>query len=686
MRVGVDIGGTFTDVVAYDEKTGEILLAKLLSTPAALEDGVRQGVERAAGDVSEVSTVIHGSTVVINAIIERRGAKTALVTTKGFRDVYEIGRINRPDSFNPRFRRHQPLVARDMIFEVNERMLADGQVRTPFDEEGARELAQFLSDEGVEAVGIVFLHSYRFPEHESRMAEIIRSVNPDIFVCSSHELSREYREFERTSTTAANAFVGPKVSNYLASLECGLQGDGFGGELLIMQSNGGLSDIERARRQCVQMMESGPAGGVVGTMALCDLLGIDSAVSFDMGGTTAKSCVVMRGEPSFSPDYFVGGYNTGLVIRIPVLEIVEVGTGGGSIASVDEGGALHVGPRSAGSVPGPASYGRGGTEPTITDANVVLGRLDPVSFLGGEMALDREAANRALYTRLAGPLNVDLERAASGMLEVATAAMADAVRGVTLQRGLDPRDFTLFAMGGGGPLHASSVAKQLSIRRMIVPQSPGHFSAVGMLMTDFRRDVVQTVFLKVAELDRNQLEDTFGAMADEGRQSLASRSTESDAQVSFERAADIRYVGQEHTVTVRLPDVLPEGDEAARSEIRRAFDKAHDLHYGHSAENQPVEIVTLRVQASARLPKPVPGRIAVGTATPPAEASRGERSVHFPGHGMVPTPIYTRDALLAGNTIAGPAVIEETASTTIVEPGDQLQVNEYGHLVIEIGY
>jgi N-methylhydantoinase A len=686
MRVGVDIGGTFTDVVAYDEKSGEILLAKLLSTPAALEDGVRQGVERAAGDISEVSAVIHGSTVVINAIIERRGAKTALVTTKGFRDVYEIGRINRPDSFNPRFRRHQPLVPRDMIFEINERMLADGQVRTPFDEQEALELARFLSDEGVEAVGIVFLHSYRFPEHEARMAEILRSVNPDIFVCSSHELSREYREYERTSTTAANAFVGPKVSSYLASLEFGLRGDGFDGELLIMQSNGGLSDIERARRQCVQMMESGPAGGVVGTMALCDLLGIDSAVSFDMGGTTAKSCVVMRGEPSFSPDYFVGGYNSGLVIRIPVLEIVEVGTGGGSIASVDEGGTLQVGPRSAGSVPGPACYGRGGTEPTITDANVVLGRLDPVNFLGGEMGLDREAAKQALSAKLAEPLHVDLERAASGMLEVATAAMADAVRGVTLQRGLDPRDFTLFAMGGGGPLHASSVAKQLSIRRMIVPQSPGHFSAVGMLMTDFRRDVVQTVFLKVTDLDRAQLEDTFGGMAQEGRNSLASRASGADTAVSFERAADIRYVGQEHTVTVRLPDVLPDSDEAARSEIRRAFDKAHDLHYGHSAENQPVEIVTLRVQASARLPKPAPTRIAAGTATPPAEASRGLRNVFFPGHGMVATPIYTRDALLAGNTIAGPAVIEETASTTIVEPGDQLQVNSYGHLVIEIGY
>jgi N-methylhydantoinase A len=449
-----------------------------------------------------------------------------------------------------------------------------------------------------------------------------------------------------------------------------------------MQSNGGLSDVERARRQCVQMMESGPAGGVVGTMALCELLGIDSAVSFDLGGTTAKSCVVRRGEPSFSPDYFVGGYNSGLVIRIPVLEIVEVGTGGGSVAWVDDGGALHVGPRSAGSVPGPACYGRGGAEPTITDANVVLGRLDPVSFLGGEMELDRAAAVRALSDELAGPLDVDLERAASGMLEVATATMADAVRGVTL---LDPRDFTLFAFGGGGPLHASSVAKQLSIRRVIVPQAPGHFSAVGMLMTDLRRDVVQTVFQRVGDLDREQLQGSYTVMEDEGRASLASNSRHADAPVSFERAADVRYVGQEHTVTIRVPGELPVDDEATRAEIKRAFDEAHDLHYGHSAKDQPAEIVTLRVQASARLDKPAPVKIAAGGAVPPAGAARGEREVYFSGRGMTSTPVFSRAALLAGNVIAGPAVVEETASTTIVDPGDRLTVNEYGHLVIEVG-
>ena len=328
----------------------------------------------------------------INAIMERKGAKTALITTHGFRDVYEIGRINRPDSFNPRFKKHRPLIPREMIFEISERMLADGTVRKELDESEAHERQRRLEAEGFEAVAVVFLHAYRFPAHETRMAEILRESDPDVFISVFHELSREYREYERTSTTAANAYVGRTVSDYLSDLDVGLRADGFAGDLMIMQSNGGLSDIETARRHCVQMMESGPAGGIVGTMALCELLDIESAVSFDMGGTTAKACVVRRGEPSFSPDYFVGGYNEGLVVRIPVLDIVEVGTGGGSIAWLDEGGGLHVGPRSAGAEPGPACYGRGGTEPTVTDANVVLGRLEPASFLGGEMELDAAAA------------------------------------------------------------------------------------------------------------------------------------------------------------------------------------------------------------------------------------------------------------------------------------------------------
>ena len=682
MRVAVDIGGTFTDVVVFDEAKGSLALAKTLSTPAELARGVLEGLTKAAVRFDEVSSLIHGSTVVINAVIERQGAKTALITTKGFRDVYEIGRINRPESFNPRFRKHRPLVPREDIFEVTERMLADGSVRTPFDEPEAREVARIIKEEGFEAVAVLFLHSYRAPAHEIRMCEILRETDPNLFLSASHELSREYREYERTSTVAANAYVGPKVSRYLGDLERRLRDQRFAGNLMIMQSNGGLSDVEMARRQCIQMMESGPAGGVVGTMALCEVLDLDAAIAFDMGGTTAKACVIRRGEPSLSPDYFIGGYNEGLAIRIPVLDIVEVGTGGGSIAWLDEGGGLHVGPRSAGAEPGPASYGRGGNEPTVTDANVILGRLSPERFLGGEMRLDRGAAEKTLREKLAQPLSVSLDRAAAGMLQVATAAMANAVRHVTLERGLDPRDFTLVAYGGGGPLHAASVAKELSIGKMIIPNAPGHFSALGMLMADLRRDYVQTLFERMDDLEMFQLEDQFRKLEAEGRQALEASGIPPD-RIVFERAADMRYVGQEHAVAVRMPAAL--GDESARAEIKRLFDEAHELRYSHSAPDESADIVSLRVSAIGRLGKPQFPQIPQGERTPPQSARRGVRKVNFDGTGAVETPVYDRSELLCGNVIAGPAIIEEAASTTVVEPGDRVTVNGFGHLVMELG-
>jgi N-methylhydantoinase A len=682
LRVAVDIGGTFTDAVVFDEGKGSLVLAKALSTPAELARGVLDGLTKASVRFSEVSSLIHGSTVVINAIIERQGAKTALVTTKGFRDVYEIGRINRPESFNPRFRKHRPLVPRENIFEVTERRLADGSVRTPFDENEAREVARVIKEEGFESVAVLFLHSYRAPENEIRMCEILRDTDPKLFLSASHELSREYREYERTSTVAANAYVGPKVSQYLGDLERRLRDRRFAGSLMIMQSNGGLSDVEMARRQCIQMMESGPAGGVVGTMALCEMLDLDAAIAFDMGGTTAKACVIRRGEPSLSPDYFIGGYNEGLAIRIPVLDIVEVGTGGGSIAWLDEGGGLHVGPRSAGAEPGPASYGRGGSEPTVTDANVILGRLSPESFLGGEMRLDRSAAERALRDKLAQPLAVPLERAAAGMLQVATAAMANAVRHVTLERGLDPRDFTLVAYGGGGPLHAASVAKELSIGKIIIPNAPGHFSALGMLMADLRRDYVQTLFERMDDLEMFQLEDHFKKLESEGRQALAASGIPPE-RIVFERAADMRYVGQEHAVAVRMP--ANAGDESARAEIKRLFDEAHELRYSHSAPEESADIVSLRVSAIGRLGKPQFAQIAEGGPTPPASSRRGVRTVLFEGAGALEAPVYDRAKLLQGNVITGPAIIEEVASTTVVEPGDTVTVSGFGHLVMQIG-
>ncbi|MGH9203476.1 MAG: hydantoinase/oxoprolinase family protein, partial [Vicinamibacterales bacterium] len=386
--------------------------------------------------------------------------------------------------------------------------------------------------------------------------------------------------------------------------------------------------------------------------------------------------------PSLSPDCFIGGYNEGLAIRIPVLDIVEVGTGGGSIAWLDEGGGLHVGPRSAGAEPGPASYGRGGSEPTVTDANVILGRLSPERFLGGEMRLDRYAAETALRDRIAQTLGVNLERAASGMLQVATAAMANVVRHVTLERGLDPRDFTLVAYGGGGPLHAASVAKELSMRTVIIPHAPGHFSALGMLMADLRRDYVQTLFARMDDLEMFELEDHFQKLEAEGRRALEASGIPTD-RIVFERAADMRYVGQEHAVAVRMPANV--GDETARGEIKRLFDDAHEVRYSHSAPEESADIVSLRVSAIGRLGKPQFPKIPKGDATPLAAASRGTRLVIFEGVGAVQAAVFDRTKLLPDNVINGPAIIEEAASTTVVEPGDTVTVNPFGHLVMQLG-
>ena len=683
MRIAVDIGGTFTDVALFDESQGTVTPGKALSTPSDLVDGIMSAMGRTTDSPATIDLMIHGSTVVINSIIQRQGAKTALITTKGFRDVYEIGRINRPESFNLFFRKHRPLIPRDMIFEVPERVLADGTVEQPLNEEAALQTAQRIRELGFEAVAILFLHSYRVPDHETRMREIMQDVAPALFVTASHELSREYREYERTSTTAANAYVGPMVSRYLGNLEDRLASGGFKGNLMIMQSSGGLCDVNTARRQCVQMMESGPAGGVVGSMALCDALSLNDAISFDMGGTTAKACVIRRGSPDLSPDYFVGGYNEGLAIRIPVLDIKEVGTGGGSIAYIDQGGALHVGPQSAGAEPGPACYGRGGDQATVTDADVVLGRISPEHFLGGEMDLDGQAAHQALRLQVADPLGLTVERAASGIIAIAVASMANAVRAVTTERGLDPRDFSLIAYGGAGPPHAVAVARELAVGRVIIPGSPAHFSAFGMLLADVRRDYVQTHFQLLADIVMEDLEGMYRELEQEGMLELEAIGIPAD-QMVFERAADMRYVGQEHAVAVSVPADV--SNEEARQVVKDAFDQAHDLRFSHSAPEEPGQLVSLRVSVLGHMSKPPLPRIPQGTATPPAAARRPSRPV-IVDEDERPTdcPVFDRMALLSENVIEGPAIIEEPASSTFLGPTDRATVNQYGHLVIDLG-
>ena len=682
IRLAADVGGTFTDVAAFDETTGELRLGKTLTTPARLVTGIEQGVTKAGAGFRAARLFLHGTTVAINTILERTGAPCALLTTQGFRDIYEIGRVNRPESYNLFFRRHEPLIERDLRYEIRERIDSQGKVLIKLDEDAVRAAAAAAVAQGVQAIAILFLHSYRNPAHEERAKAIIAASHPQLFVTASHELSQEYREFERTSTAVANAYVGPSVRRYLGEMGDHLEAACFGGDFLIVQSTGGLFDVDEAQSACIRMLESGPAAGVIGTKALCDGIGLANAIAFDMGGTTAKAGVIHDGEVLMTGSALIGGYATGLPVQIPMIDIQEVGTGGGSIARVETGDALHVGPESAGAEPGPVCYGRGGSEPTITDANLVLGRLGADRFLGGEMRLDLDRAKRVLAARVAEPLGLDLTAAADGILRIAITKMSHMVRWVTTERGLDAADFTLVAYGGAGPLHAAMVARELRIARVVVPRAPGHFSAFGMLVADLRRDFVKTWFTPLAEASFPAMEDIYAEMERQGRAAVR-RSEVAVADVTLRRAADMRYVGQEHAVTVELPVELFQAED--RDAIKTRFDAVHATRYGYSAPGEKAEIVSLRSATTGLMRKPTFEPIAAGQAVPPAAARRGTRAVYFAEAGRhLDTPSYDRAALLAHNRIAGPALIEEYASTTVVHPGDVVAVDAFGDLVIEI--
>jgi len=682
-RLAVDIGGTFTDVAAFDETDGTLLLGKSLSTPQAMVAGIEEAVQRAGMSFAETSLLLHGSTIAINTILERTGANTALIITEGFRDIYEIGRINRPDSYNLFFKKHQPLVPRERCLEVTERVYADGEVCKPLDEAEIRALARHMAQQGIEAVAILFLHCYRNAQHEIRAKDILERELPDVFVTASHELTQEYREFERCSTVVANAFIGPRVRRYLSQIKARIDAAGFKGSFLVVQSTGGLFEIDKAQRECIRILESGPAAGVIGTQAICRVSQIKDAIAFDMGGTTAKAGVVLDGRVITAGSALIGGYDRALPIQIPTIDIFEVGTGGGSIARVEHGGALHVGPQSAGSEPGPASYGRGGAEPTITDANLLLGRLGAQRFLGGELILDVEAAKNAIQNKVAGPLRLPLADAAEGILRIAVAKMANAVKGVTTERGLDAAAFSLVAYGGAGPLHACALAREIGIRTVVIPNAPGHFSAFGMLFSDLRHDFVRTWFTRLDSLPFEAFEQAYRTLEQEGRD-LVDASAVAPLAVTIARALDMRYVGQEHVVTVDVPIECFQDQD--RTTIKKLFDSVHLERYGTSAPSEPAEIASLRTCVTGIVPKPSLAHISRGCATPPDSANTGSRSAYFAAYRrFVDTPTYDRSRLLAGNRIEGPALVEEYASTTVVLPGDVLEVDDWGHLVVEIG-
>jgi N-methylhydantoinase A len=673
--VAVDIGGTFTDLVAYDDESRSVVFTKSPTTYDNFVAGVLDCFVKARLDPRGASFLNHGTTLVINALIQRKGAKAALLTTLGFRDVLEIARGNRPDPFDLHYRRDEPLIPRVLRLEIKERIGSKGEIIAPLDVGALPPLAGKLKALGIEAVAIFFMNSYANPQHEEEAARILRKLLPDAYVTCSTELTREWYEYERTSTVAANAYVGPQVNTYVRRLEGDLAAKGFSGSLFMMGSNGGLLSVDRTCRQPVGLVESGPIGGCIGAAAYADALGYRNVIAFDMGGTTAKCALVEDGRFSVESIYYAGGYVKGFPIKSPVINIVEVGSGGGSIAWLDPQNRLHVGPQSAGSAPGPACYGRGGSEATVTDANLVLGRLNAERFLGGEFVLDAAAARTAVQ-RIAEPLGYTgpdgLIEVADGILSIATVIMAGAIKQVSVEHGLDPREFVLFCYGGGGPLHASALARELSIPKVVIPPEPGNFSAIGMLLADARLDLSKTFVGVLNDATVAALNDGFAAMEAEARAALVREFGAGD--VLFERHAEMRYAGQRHNIKVPISKTETPAD------IRRDFDRDYQRRYGHADARAKVEIQALHLSAFTRLRRPDLHRL------PRADARQRTpvtRPVYFGGHGTVQASVYDRASLPCGFAADGPAIIEEYGSTTLIWPGDRFAIGDLHEIVID---
>lgn len=677
--IAADTGGTFTDLAVFDTISGETRFGKTLTTYGDLVSGVITGLENTEVGLDRAAIFKHGTTHVINAFIERKGARTALVTTKGFRDVLEITRGNRPETFNLRYRRHECLIPRRFRFEVDERIGGDGAVIRPLETRDVEQLIPVLRDAGIEAVAVSLLNSYANSNHEEQICRMLSERLPGVYVTSGAALSREWMEYERTSTAAANAFVGARMSAYIEGFFSELRTRNFRGRFYLASSSGGVITAPEAIAQPIALVESGPVGGCIGAAAYATALGLPRVVAFDMGGTTAKCALVEDGRFDVVSTYWVGGYERGFPIRTPVLDIVEVGAGGGSIAWMDGNQRMRLGPKSAGSEPGPIAFGRGGVEPTVTDANVVLGRIGSDSFMGGKLALDTEAARQCIWERLAVPLGYSQEdgvdRVAQGILDLANVTMAGAIKEITVERGRDIRDYTLFAFGGGGPLFATELARDLGITTVIVPPHPGAFSSLGMLMAEARRDTARTFLGKLSPVSVAAAQASFAAMENELRDAM---SAEFDvSRIAYVREADMSYVGQSHSVKIALLDQL------SMEDIRAAFEQVYVARYGHSNASMDVAFISLRVGGLVPTVRPSLDALKwVGGAESRFEAC-GYRDVYYSrAKTRIETPVYHRAELPVGASIDGPAVIEEYSSTTVIGLGDRLVIGRLGELCI----
>ena len=670
MRIGIDSGGTFTDVVACDPERGRLVFHKVASTPddpaAGIVGGALAAAERAQARPGEVTMLIHGTTVATNQVLQRSGARVALITTAGFRDVLHIQRQARPRLYDLRARRTEPLVPRELRFEVRERMRFDGTVRTPLDRADLAAVIDSIRAAGVQAVAVGLLHSYANPRHEREIGREVARRLPGVAVSLSHELMGEHGEYERFSTCVMNAFVQPGIERYVTRLGAGLREAGFAAPLYVMKSNGGVMTAGAAARRCVETVLSGPAGGVVAGAAVARARGAADLITCDMGGTSFDVGVIRDGAIPFARDTEMGG----LAIGVPMLDLHTVGAGGGSIAWLDAGNALRVGPRSAGAVPGPACYGTGGAEPTVTDADLVLGRLGTRTLLGGGMTLDREAAERAIHDRVAAPLGIGVAEAAEGIVRVIDATMTAAIRKLTIERGHDPRDFALCPFGGAGPMHGAELAAELGVAETVIPIAPGVHSAVGLLMTNLREDRTRTLVRRLDAAAGDELRAALRELEAAGREQLRAPA---GAEPTVSRAVGQRYLGQRYELPVPVGAALP-----APAELCERFHRLHDQRYGYRRDDHPVEVASAWVAVEhdlqpLALPEcPACDREPEPRQTRPARFDGVEREV----------PVYARDDLRAGHALRGPAVVEQLDATSVVPPGHRLAVDRFGHLVV----
>ncbi len=680
LRLGVDVGGTFTDLVLFDPATNNLEFTKTPSTATNQAVGVATGVDKIARqmhvDPGAVSFLAHGTTVATNALLERHGAVCALLVTEGFRDVLQIGRQDRPKLYDWFAQRSEPLVPRERCFEIRERVLHNGEVYVQLDEARAVAAIQAAKAAGASAVAVCLLHAYANPSHERRLLQLLHDVFPEAEVSLSSEILPEFKEYERMSTTVANAYVMPIVRRYVDALEQRALELRINGGIHIMQSNGGLMTARSAGEQSVRTILSGPAAGALGAVWLARQAGFLNAMTVDMGGTSFDICLAHEGRIRYTRESEIAE----LPLKVPMLDLHTLGAGGGSIAWIDGGGALRAGPKSAGADPGPACYGRGGTEPTVTDANLVLGRLNPDFFLGGEIHLDLEAARRAITDTIARPLGLSVEAAAEGVLRVINATMVRGMRAVSVEKGYDPRDFTLVAFGGGGPVHAADLARDFGAPEVLVPIAPGVTSALGLLLADLRYDFGGTHLCTLEDAEAAQLQEFYATLERRAAEQMH-RDGVLDEQVSMSRSAEVRYVRQGFELEVPVPSGTL--DAAALERIRDAFHAAHAQQYGYAMRSETVVLVNAQVSAVALLPKPGLDMAQASAVEAQAALPGGQRALYTNGRWLQ-ADVYDRTALQPGMNIDGPAIIEQVDSTAVLSSGDRGRVDRFRNFILRV--